>query len=76
MIRLTEPAGRRQYLVHGLIVIGGIGRGGGPHTLEVRKKTHRRASVVMAKVTRNHEIITPRRNMYESQCAESSWKKV
>jgi hypothetical protein len=76
MIRLTEPAGRRQYLVHGLIVIGGICRGGGPHTLEVRKKTHRRASVVMAKVTRNHEIITPRRNMYESQCAESSCKKV
>ena len=76
MIRLTEPAGRRQYLVYGLIVIGGIGRGGGTHTLEVRKKTHRHASVVMAKVTRNHEIITPRRNMYESQCAESSCKKV
>ena len=67
MIRLTEPAGRRHYLVYGLIVIGGIGRVGGPHTLEVRKKTRRRASFVMANITRTHEIITQRRNMYASQ---------
>ena len=38
MIRLNEQAGRRHYLVYGLIVIGGIGRVGGPHTVEVRKK--------------------------------------